>query len=180
MKHKTNYVQQILQTEDQHLQKLHGLVAASMKEQELLSQNLKNSQQEKLAFGQKIADKVASFGGSWKFIILFSVIILVWISINILFAQKAFDPFPFILLNLLLSCLAALQAPVIMMSQNRQEEKDRQRAENDYLINLKSEIEIRNLHEKLNLLMEEQLQSLLEIQEYQTKLLEEIKGQIRL
>lgn len=179
MKVKTNYIQQILQTEDQHLQKLHGLVAASMKEQELLTQNLQNSQLEVPALGQRIADKVASFGGSWKFIILFAMIIIVWISINILFVKKAFDPFPFILLNLVLSCLAALQAPVIMMSQNRQEQKDRLRADNDYLINLKSEIEIRNLHEKLNLLMEEQLQSLMEIQEYQTKLLEDIKGQAR-
>ncbi len=101
--------------------------------------------------GQKVADKVAAFGGSWKFIILFGVFILFWILINIyIFLNKGFDPYPFILLNLILSCLAALQAPVIMMSQNRQEEKDRERAKKDYMINLKSELEIRMLHEKLD------------------------------
>jgi len=98
---------------------------------------------------------------------------------NVIMATKAFDPYPFILLNLVLSCLAALQAPVIMMSQNRQEEKDRKRAENDYLVNLKAEIEVRNLHQKVNLLMEEQFKTLMEIQHYQTELLEELSNKKR-
>lgn len=115
--------------------------------------------------GQRVADKVAAFGGSWTFIITFSVILVTWIVINaVALGNKGFDPYPFILLNLILSCLAALQAPVIMMSQNRQEEKDRQRARNDYMVNLKSELEIRMLHEKLDHLMIRQQQDIIEIQ----------------
>ena len=118
---------------------------------------------------------MALFGGSWKFIILFGVILAVWIFYNSTVASKAqFDPYPFILMNLILSCIAALQAPIIMMSQNRQEEKDRKRAENDYLINLKAEIEIRNLHQKINLLMEEQLKKLMETQAIEIKLLQDL------
>jgi uncharacterized membrane protein len=102
-------------------------------------------------FGQKVADKVASFGGSWTFIISFFIFILFWIGVNVYFlTNKGFDPYPFILLNLILSCLASLQAPIIMMSQNRQEEKDRERAKKDYEINLKAENEIRVLQEKLD------------------------------
>lgn len=105
----------------------------------------------KYTFGEKLADQVASFGGSWKFIILFFTLLVVWIIINsIAFLMKPFDPYPFILLNLILSCLASIQAPIIMMSQNRQEVKDRLRAENDYKINLKAEYEIRALQEKVD------------------------------
>ena len=118
---------------------------------------------------------MALFGGSWKFIILFGVILAVWIFYNSTVANNIrFDPYPFILMNLILSCIAALQAPIIMMSQNRQEEKDRKRAENDYLINLKAEIEIRNLHQKINLLMEEQLKKLMETQAIEIKLLQDL------
>ncbi|MCB0655117.1 MAG: DUF1003 domain-containing protein [Saprospiraceae bacterium] len=168
------YLDQILATEDKHLQKLHQLVADALQEQELISQNLLNPPVETFSRGQRVADKVATFGGSWTFITTFLIILITWIVINIILATKAFDPYPFILLNLVLSCIAAIQAPVIMMSQNRKEEKDRQRAENDYLVNLKAEIEVRNLHQKLNLLMEEQFQTLLDIQKYQTELLEAI------
>lgn len=106
---------------------------------------------EDLSTGQRIADKVASFGGSWTFIISFLVFIIVWIGLNLYWLNnQGFDPYPFILLNLLLSCVASLQAPIIMMSQNRQEEKDRIRAQKDYEINLKAEAEIRKLHEKLD------------------------------
>lgn len=106
-------------------------------------------------FGQKVADKVAAFGGSWTFIISFFVFILLWIGVNVYFlTNKGFDPYPFILLNLILSCLASLQAPIIMMSQNRQEEKDRERAKKDYEINLKAENEIQLLQEKLDKLIE--------------------------
>ncbi len=107
-------------------------------------------------FGQKAADKLANFAGSWVFIIGFSTIIIIWIIINTRFLQKPFDPYPFILLNLLLSCVASVQAPLIMMSQNRQEEKDRQRSENDYRVNLKTEIIIEDLHQKLDIVIENQ------------------------
>ncbi|MDI6031566.1 DUF1003 domain-containing protein [Flavobacterium sp. LB2P84] len=130
--------------------------------------------------GQKVADKVAAFGGSWKFIILFGVFILFWILINIyIFLNKGFDPYPFILLNLILSCLAALQAPVIMMSQNRQEEKDRERAKKDYMINLKSELEIRMLHEKLDHLIMHQQEELIEIQKVQIEMMNDILTRIK-
>jgi uncharacterized membrane protein len=130
--------------------------------------------------GQKVADKVAAFGGSWKFIILFGVFILFWILINIyVFLNKGFDPYPFILLNLILSCLAALQAPVIMMSQNRQEEKDRERAKKDYMINLKSELEIRMLHEKLDHLIMHQQEELIKIQKVQIEMMNDILTRIK-
>ena len=130
--------------------------------------------------GQKVADKVAAFGGSWKFIILFGVFILFWILANIyILLNIGFDPYPFILLNLILSCLAALQAPVIMMSQNRQEEKDRERAKKDYMINLKSELEIRMLHEKLDHLIMHQQEELIEIQKVQIEMMNDILTRIK-
>jgi uncharacterized membrane protein len=133
----------------------------------------------KFTFGQRLADKIASFGGSWKFIIIFGVFILIWIFSNIIFLlNKGFDPYPFILLNLILSCLAALQAPVIMMSQNRQEEKDRERSKQDYMVNLKSELEIRMLHEKLDHLIMHQQQELLNIQQVQVEMMEDIMKQL--
>jgi len=130
-------------------------------------------------FGQRLADRIASFGGSWRFIIIFGVFILIWIFSNIYFLlNKGFDPYPFILLNLILSCLAALQAPVIMMSQNRQEEKDRERAKKDYMVNLKTELEIRMLHEKIDHLIIHQQQELLNIQEVQVEMMEDIMKQL--
>lgn len=130
--------------------------------------------------GQRVADNVAAFGGSWKFIILFGVFILLWILANIyILLNKGFDPYPFILLNLILSCLAALQAPVIMMSQNRQEEKDRERAKKDYMINLKSELEIRMLHEKLDHLIMHQQEELIEIQKVQIEMMNDILTRIK-
>ena len=170
------YLDKMLKTEDKHLKKLHSLVADALKEEELIVKNLRQQSTEKFTTGQRIADKVAIFGGSWKFIITFGVVLGCWISLNLILATRAFDPYPFILLNLVLSTIAALQAPVIMMSQNRKDEKDRKRAENDYIINLKAEIEIRNLHQKINLLMEEQFKTLLDVQKYQVELLEEIAG----
>jgi len=115
---------------------------------------------------------VAAFGGSWGFLIAFFVVLALWIVLNVaLPGGEAFDPYPFILMNLVLSCLAAVQAPVIMMSQNRQEEKDRKRAENDYLINLKAELELRSLHQKMDLLIQEEIRSMAEVQEEQFRLL---------
>jgi uncharacterized membrane protein len=168
-------LEQLLQTENDQLQKLNEIVQKSIEEEKLLSEKLLEFEDKNPPFVSRLADKVATFGGSWKFIISFGIFMLVWIVVNVYLLKKSFDPFPFILLNLLLSTIAALQAPVIMMSQNRKEEKDRQRAVNDYLINLKSEIEVRNLHGKVDLLMTEQMKTLFEIQKTQVDLMEEIK-----
>jgi uncharacterized membrane protein len=167
---------QLLNTESDQLEKLNEIVQKAIEEEKLLSEKLLEFEDKNPPFVSRLADKVATFGGSWKFIISFGLFMMVWIVINVYMLKKAFDPFPFILLNLLLSTIAALQAPVIMMSQNRKEEKDRQRAVNDYMINLKSEIEIRNLHGKIDLLMTEQMKTLFEIQKTQMNLMEEIKS----
>jgi uncharacterized membrane protein len=124
--------------------------------QKQFSKNTDQKISEQLTFGQKAADAIARFAGSWTFIIIFTAVILVWISANVYFLIHAFDPYPFILLNLVLSCVAAVQAPLIMMSQNRQEEKDRQRAENDYIVNLKSEIIVEDLHRKIDQILRNQ------------------------
>lgn len=151
-------------------------VIDSIQEKRLVSEDISLTADNSLTFGERLSDKIAEFGGSWKFLISFGVILVSWIFINaVLLSTNAFDPFPFILLNLILSCLAAVQAPIIMMSQNRQEAKDRLRSENDYLVNLKAEIEIRNLNEKIDNLMAEQWNNLLKIQEVQTELIEEIR-----
>ena len=128
-----------------------------------------------MTFGERLSDRMAEFGGSWKFLIIFCAVLIVWIATNgVLIARRAFDPYPFILLNLILSCLAAAQAPIIMMSQNRAEARDRLRAESDYKINLKAELEIRHLHEKLDHLLRRQYNRLFEIQQIQIELLEEL------
>ncbi len=176
---KLKEVEELISGQDEHIKKLHAIVEDAIKEEELIIDNLKHPPKEYLSQGQKLSDSVAKFGGSWKFIILFSVILFIWIFYNSVIVKTAqFDPYPFILMNLILSCIAAMQAPIIMMSQNRTEEKDRKRAENDYLINLKSEIEIRNLHQKINLLMEEQLKKLFESQALQIQLLKELHEKI--
>lgn len=175
----TEKLEQLLLTENGQLKKLNAIVVNALEEEKLLSQKIYEMDEKDPALGNKIADSVATFGGSWKFIIAFIVFLLTWIILNIYLLHKAFDPYPFILLNLLLSAIAAIQAPVIMMSQNRKEEKDRQRATSDYLINLKAEIEVRNLHQKIDLLMSEQMQTLFEIQKVQMELMEEIKGKLK-
>lgn len=169
---------ELLRTNDQSLRKLHDIVEATMREEELIVQNLMHPPEEMLSRGQRISDKVARFGGSWAFIGSFGLVLLAWIVFNTT-ARAVFDPYPFILMNLILSCIAALQAPIIMMSQNRQEEKDRKRAENDYLVNLKAELEVRNLHRKMDLLIEEQMCQLMEVQAVQLRLLEELAAQIK-
>lgn len=172
---KTKYIHNLLDTENDHLKKLHEIVCQAVEQEKLILENIEKPVAEKLTTGQRIADKVARFGGSWKFIITFMSILLLWIIYNLnLPAEKRFDPYPFILLNLVLSCLAAIQAPVIMMSQNRTEEKDRKRNENDYIVNLKAEIEIRTLHQKMDLLLEEQFKKLMEAQADQIKLLQSL------
>ena len=167
-------LRQLLVTEDSHLEKLNNIVLQAVGEEELLSKKLYEHEEENISLGGKLADKVASFGGSWRFIIAFFLFMALWISINLYLMSRPFDVYPFILLNLILSCLAAIQAPIIMMSQNRKEEKDRQRSQNDYLVNLKSEIEIRNLHQKIDLLIAEQMKNLFAVQQEQTEIMEDI------
>jgi uncharacterized membrane protein len=161
------------------LTELEKTVLTSLKDQTILSDKEDVDDNQNLTFGQRVADNVATFGGSWTFIISFAVFLVIWIVSNVIFlSNKGFDPYPFILLNLILSCIAALQAPVIMMSQNRQEEKDRERAKKDYMINLKSELEIRVLHEKIDHLITHQQQELLEIQKVQIEMMNDILHQI--
>jgi uncharacterized membrane protein len=175
----TTEIQEIFEAQNAQLQKLHEIVAKTMEEEGLIINNLKNPPLEILSRGQKISDKVARFGGSWKFIVAFAVVLILWILFNSLaLTAFRFDPYPFILMNLILSCIAALQAPIIMMSQNRQEEKDRMRAENDYMVNLKAELEVRSLHEKMNLLLEEQIKTLFVVQEKQFNLLNDMHGKL--
>jgi uncharacterized membrane protein len=155
-------------------------VMDAIKNNAILSENIQDEIEADITFGQKLADKVAAFGGSWTFILTFFSFILIWILVNIWFiATRPFDPFPFILLNLILSCLAAIQAPVIMMSQNRLEQKDRKRGEHDYKINLKAELEIKLLSEKIDHLLVHQNKKLLEIQEVQTDYLEDLMKEIK-
>ena len=172
------YIIKIIAEEKGSIEVLEAAVINSIKENDIITFNTR-IENEPLKVGDRISDKVASFGGSWKFIILFFSILLVWIAINSIYLLiKPFDPFPFILLNLVLSCLASIQAPIIMMSQNRQEMKDRLRSENDYKINLKSEIEIRTLHEKVDHLLLDQWSKMMRIQEIQIEILEEIRNKI--
>lgn len=143
------YIRDLLAEEVGPLTELEHTVLDSINQNHLITDDASEVKHE--TPGQRWADRIASFGGSWKFIGLFSAFLVVWMLVNgLLLHRKSFDPFPFILLNLILSCLAAMQAPVIMMSQNRQDEKDRARARNDYMVNLKSELEIRLLHEKID------------------------------
>ncbi len=151
-------------------------VIESILNKTIISDNIEDDWDEKLTIGQGIADKVAKFGGSWTFIITFTIFLFLWMATNVWFlAARPFDPYPFILLNLFLSTLAAIQAPIIMMSQNRQEEKDRKRGENDYKVNLKAELEIKLLHDKIDHLISYQNQKLIETLELNSDYLEYIK-----
>ena len=157
------------------LHELNAIVQKSIAEEKNIVENMLSEPEETLTTGQRISDKVARFGGSWKFIISFSVILITWILLNtFLLSTSAFDPYPFILMNLILSTIAALQAPIIMMSQNRTEERDRKRNESDYLVNLKAELQIRSLHQKIDLLQKEQMKVLYETQAKQFELLDKI------
>lgn len=177
--YREKYISNYLLVEIGELSNLEAKVIGSLNEDKSLVSTVEDEMGIRTV-GQKVADNVAAFGGSWKFIILFGVFILFWIFINIyILLNKGFDPYPFILLNLILSCLAALQAPVIMMSQNRQEEKDRERAKKDYMINLKSELEIRMLHEKLDHLIMHQQEELIEIQKVQIEMMNDILTRIK-
>ena len=176
----TGDTESLLKSENEQLIKLQKIVKQAIEEEKLIVENLLHQPKEILTRGQSISDKVARFGGSWKFIISFSVILSVWVLFNTLSPKRDdFDPYPFILMNLVLSAIAALQAPIIMMSQNRKEEKDRKRSENDYLINLKAELEVRSLHQKVDLLLEEQIKILFDSQAKQLEILKSIENEIK-
>ena len=174
-KYRTNYVHLLLQSERGELTGLAHEVLDSMRDHELLAKNIDSEIEQSWSFGEKLADQIAAFGGSWLFLVSFGVFLAVWIVINtVVLVARPPDPYPFILLNLVLSCLAAIQAPIIMMSQNRLEAKDRLRSQHDYQVNLKAELEIRHLHEKIDHLLSHQWDRLAQIQEIQLDLLSEI------
>lgn len=175
-RYRAKYVQTLLRAERGELSALEHEVLDSMEKQQTVAAHVDRDFDEARTLGERLADRIAAFGGSWRFLILFAVFIAVWIAVNSLVLYwRPIDPYPFILLNLLLSCLAAVQAPVIMMSQNRQEAKDRARARNDYQVNLKAELEIRHLHEKMDHLLSHQWERLVQIQEVQLDLLAELR-----
>jgi uncharacterized membrane protein len=172
--YREKYISDYLSKQLGDITNLEKAVLTSMSDKSAITEKVED-ENVPLSLGQHLADKVATFGGSWTFIISFGTFLFIWILTNALFLhEKGFDPYPFILLNLILSCIAAIQAPIIMMSQNRQEEKDRERAKKDYMINLKSELEIRNLHEKIDHLIIHQQQELLEIQKVQIDMMNDI------
>lgn len=173
--YRQRHIENILKEESGSLTDLEHEILESIKKGDLIAENIEETFSQKRTFGQRLADKVADFGGSWIFISLFMGFIFIWVFINVyILVQKPFDPYPFILLNLILSCIAAIQAPIIMMSQNRLEEKDRERSKHDYKVNMKAELEIRMLNEKIDHLILNQQQKLLEIQEIQVEMMKDI------
>jgi uncharacterized membrane protein len=168
------YVEEALQDEHGRVSELERRVAESIAKADTLAENVEEEFEERRTIGEVLSDHLASFGGSWWFISAFAIVLIVWMAINIAIGEKdSFDPYPFILLNLVLSCLAAIQAPIIMMSQKRQEAKDRLRSLNDYRVNLKAELEIRHVHEKLDYLLTKQWQRMAEIQQMQLEIMQE-------
>lgn len=171
------YVQRLLIEEKGEISALDQEVIESLSAQEILSRNPEEELIAGLTPGQRMADRLAGIAGSWGFITVFMVVLLAWIAINTIgLFKQPFDPYPYILLNLILSCIAAIQAPVIMMSQGRQEARDRLHARRDYQVNLKAELEIRHLHQKLDHLLSHQWERLVEIQEIQIELINEVRG----
>jgi uncharacterized membrane protein len=176
-KYRDAHIRSLLETEKGEVTALDNEVLESMRQQDILSRNPETELHSATTVGQRLADRIAAVGGSWRFIILFGCVLFVWIAINtVVLVTRPFDPYPFILLNLVLSCLASIQAPVIMMSQNRQEARDRLNARRDYQVNLKAELEIRHLHQKLDHLLSHQWERLVEIQEIQMELINEVRG----
>ncbi len=174
--YRSRYVEDLLRAERGEITALEREVVESLRKQEITAANIEDRIDEGRTTGEMLADKVAEFGGSWTFIIAFFVLLGVWMTANVASAMRAFDPYPFILLNLILSCIAAVQAPIIMMSQRRQEAKDRRRSENDYRVNLKAELEIRHLHEKIDHLLNRQWERFAEIQAMQIELLQDLRA----
>ncbi|SPD74462.1 conserved hypothetical protein [uncultured Desulfobacterium sp.] len=174
-KYRANYVHTLLETERGDLTGLEREVLQSIRDHELLAKNVDAEFEQKWSFGERLADRIATFGGSWTFLICFGAFLGLWIGMNsFVLLWRPPDPYPYILLNLILSCLAAIQAPIIMMSQNRQEAKDRLRSQHDYQVNLKAELEIRQLNDKMDHLLSHQWDRLAQIQEIQLDLLSEI------
>ena len=173
--YRSKYVHSILESEKGDLSQLEKDVVDALRDHELISSDVDKEFEQKWTFGERLADRIATFGGSWSFLIIFALFLSVWIAMNsLVLFWRPVDPYPFILLNLLLSCIAAIQAPIIMMSQNRQEVKDRIRAQHDYQVNLKAELEIKLIHEKLDHLLSKQWERLIQIQELQIEQLSEI------
>jgi uncharacterized membrane protein len=173
--YRTRYVAALLESERGELSELDRQVVESLAREETVARDVEAAWEDKRTFGETAADIVADFGGSWNFIGLFFAVLVAWMAFNIwAVTREVFDPYPFILLNLVLSCLAAIQAPIIMMSQKRQEAKDRLRSENDYRVNLKAELEIRNLHEKMDHLINRQWERLAEIQQIQLEIMQDM------
>lgn len=178
--YRQRFISNTLIQEVDDLADLRENVLHAIKDETSLTDQIEKEDNTALSKGQRLADQVATFGGSWTFILTFLGFIALWICVNIFwFKHQQFDPYPFILLNLILSCVASLQAPIIMMSQNRQEEKDRERSKKDYMINLKSELEIRMLHEKLDHLILHQQRELIEIQKLQIEMMNDIMNKIK-
>ncbi len=179
LNYRLDYIKQMISTDSGKMEELNETIVKSIKENTTITDKLNPPAEKKLTTGQKTADGIAKFGGSWPFIFIFIIVLATWIIINsTMIFFKPFDPYPYILLNLALSCLAAIQAPIIMMSQNRQEQRDRAEANNDYQINLKSEIEVNLLHEKMDYLINSQWQHLVQMQNMQIELLGELQEQI--
>jgi uncharacterized membrane protein len=173
---RNDYVRSLIEAERGELSDLEKEVLDSLARHEILTTHVEEEYKSQLTFGQRLSDRIARFGGSWRFIIIFGCVLIIWMCVNsFLLLSRPFDPYPYILLNLVLSCLAAIQAPIIMMSQNRQETRDRLRASHDYQINLKAELEIRQLHQKLDHLLSRQWERLVEIQEVQLEQLNEMR-----
>jgi uncharacterized membrane protein len=173
-KYRMKYVEDMLLAEHGELTALDREVAKSIADHDTIAANIEDVYDDHRSIGDQLADKLSRLGGSWYFLIGFGVFLACWMALNVLiYAKWSFDPYPFIFLNLMLSCLAAIQAPVILMSQRRAEQKDRLRAESDYRVNLKAELEIRHLHEKLDYLVSKQWERLMEIQQLQLETLQE-------
>ncbi|MCZ8543668.1 DUF1003 domain-containing protein [Mesorhizobium qingshengii] len=176
-RYRMRYMEELLQQEHGEFSELDRQVVESIARQDTISENSEEEFEEHRTFADRVSDNMAAFGGSWWFLISFGSVLLVWIGINLIAGMSAaFDPYPFILLNLLLSCIAAIQAPIIMMSQKRQETKDRLRSFNDYRVNLKAELEVRHLHEKLDYLISRQWTRLAEMQQMQLDAMHELTG----
>ena len=176
-RYRMRYMEELLQQEHGEFSELDRQVVESIAKQDTISENSEEEFEERRTFPDRVSDNMAAFGGSWWFLISFATVLLVWIGINLFEGlNSAFDPYPFILLNLLLSCIAAIQAPVIMMSQKRQEVKDRLRSFNEYRVNLKAELEVRHLHEKLDYLISRQWTRLAEMQQMQLDAMNELAG----
>ncbi|MBA8912842.1 DUF1003 domain-containing protein [Methylorubrum thiocyanatum] len=177
--YRTRFVAELLAEEHGEYSDLDRQVAESIAAQDTIAENIEEDYDEHRSFGEQVSDGLAAFGGSWAFLISFALVLVAWMAVNVIMGElKAFDPYPFILLNLVLSCLAAIQAPIIMMSQSRQDKKDRLRSNNDYRVNLKAELEIRHLHEKMDHLVTKQWQRLAEIQQIQLEMLQDMRTRV--